>query len=134
MAAAILILFTAAARARKTDPTLAARYHRLITQAGKHHNSAVCTLAAVLVTRLAACWRNRTPYQLHDVDRQPLTAAEGRTICATRYQITDTDRARNRSQRTTQQRKQGTGRRSKESRSAPAASLSTNQINHPPAT
>lgn len=126
-------LFGAADRARKTDPTLAVRYHRLVTQAGKHHNSAVCTLAAVLVTRLTACWRNRTPYHLHDVDGQPITEAEGRTICATRYQVTDADRARNRSQRAAQRRKQGTGRRSKESRSAPAAGLSTNQTNHPPA-
>ena len=125
-------LFNAADRARKTDPTLAARYHRLVTQAGKHHNSAVCTLAAVLVTRLAACWRNRTPYQLHDLDGQPITEAEGRTICATRYQVTDTDRAKNRSQRAAQRQKQGTGRRSKESRSAPAASLSTNHPSHPP--
>ena len=125
-------LFNAADRARKTDPTLAARYHRLI-QAGKHHNSALCTLAAVLVTRLAACWRHRTPYQLHDVNGQPITAAEGRTICTTRYQVTNTDRAKNRSQRAAQRQKQGTDRRSKESRSAPAAGLPTNHINHPPA-
>ena len=52
-------LFIAADRARKTDPTLAARYQRLVTQAGKHHNSALCTLAAVLVTRLATCWRTQ---------------------------------------------------------------------------
>lgn len=123
-------LFNAADRARKTDPTLAARYQRLI-QAGKHHNSALCTLAAVLVTRLAACWRNRTPYQLQDVNGQPITAAEGRTISATRYQVTDADRAKNRSQRAAQRQKQGTGRRRKESRSAPAASLSTNHTNHP---
>jgi transposase len=123
-------LFNAADRARKTDPTLAARYQRLI-QAGKHHNSALCTLAAVLITRLAACWRNRTPYQLHDVDGQPITPAEGRTICATRYQVTDADRAKNRSQRAAQRQKQGTGRRRKESRRAPAAGPSANHTNHP---
>ena len=126
-------LFNAADRARKTDPTLAARYHRLVTQNGKHHNSALCTLAAVLVTRLTACWRNRTPYQLHDTNGQPITTTEGRTICATRYQVTNTDRAKNRSQRAAQRQKQGTGRRRKESRSAPAAGLSTNHTSHPPA-
>jgi transposase len=125
-------LFNAADRARKIDPSLAARYQRLI-QAGKHHNSALCTLAAVLATRLAACWRARTPYQLHDVDGQPITEAEGRTICSTRYQVTDADRAQNRSQRAAQRQKQGTGRRSKESRSAPAAGPSTDHTNHPTA-
>ncbi|WP_211268886.1 IS110 family transposase [Actinoplanes subtropicus] len=123
-------LFNAADRARKTDPTLAARYQRLI-QAGKHHNSAVCTLAAALVTRLAACWRSRTPYQLTDVNGQPITAAEGRTICATHYQVTDADRAKNRSQRAAQRQKQRTGRRNKKSQSAPAADLSANQTSHP---
>ncbi|SNY66808.1 IS110 family transposase [Paractinoplanes atraurantiacus] len=121
-------LFNAADRARKIDPTLAARYQRLI-QAGKHHNSALCTLAAVLVTRLAACWRTRTPYQLQDVDGQPLAEAEGRAICVTRYQVTDADRAKNRSQRTAHHQKQ-TGRRKKESQSAPAAGPSTNHTNH----
>lgn len=48
-------LFLAADQARKVDPTLAARYHRLFVEQGKHHNSAICTLAAVLVTRIAAC-------------------------------------------------------------------------------
>lgn len=74
-------LFLAADHARKIDPTLAARYHRL-RDAGKHHNSALCTLAAVLATRIAACWRNDQPYDLRDLDRRPITEAEGRAICA----------------------------------------------------
>ena len=48
-------LFKAADRARSVDPTLAARYHDLVVHKNKHHNSALCTLAAVLATRLAAC-------------------------------------------------------------------------------
>ncbi|MGH8895821.1 MAG: transposase [Egibacteraceae bacterium] len=55
-------LFQAADHARKIDPTLAARYHRLIVEAGKHHNSATCTVAAVLLTRIAACLRSGQPY------------------------------------------------------------------------
>jgi transposase len=125
-------LFNAADRARKTDPTLAARYQRLITQNGKHHNSALCTLAAVLVTRLAASWRTRTPYQLHDTDGRPITEAEGRTICATQYQVSDADRAKNRSQRAAQRLKKTTGRRNKESHSAPAASPPKTKLPTPP--
>lgn len=45
-------LFIAADHARRLDPTLAARYHRLMVQAGKHHNSAVCHIAAALLTRM----------------------------------------------------------------------------------
>lgn len=75
-------LFLAADHARKVDPTLAARYRRL-RDANKHHNSALCTLAAVLVTRIAACWRTDQPYQLRDLDGRPITEAEGRAICVT---------------------------------------------------
>jgi hypothetical protein len=72
----------AADHARKTDPTLAARYYRL-RAAGKHHNSALCTLAAVLVTRIAACWRNGQLYVLRDLDGNIITDAQGRALCTT---------------------------------------------------
>jgi transposase len=41
-------LFMAAGQARRIDPTLAAKYHRLMTDAGKHHNSALCHIATTL--------------------------------------------------------------------------------------
>jgi transposase len=102
-------LFLAADHARKIDPTLAARYQRL-RAAGKHHNSAVCTLAAVLITRIAACWRNDRPYDLRDLDGRPITNADGRTLCATLQPAA------------------GTGRRSKESQRAPSTGPSTSRL------
>lgn len=99
-------LFTAADHARKTDPTLAARYHRLITQARKHHNSAICTIGAVLLTRIAACLRTRQTYQLRDTDGTPITEAQGRQIVAERYTIPPEVRAaRRRLTGTTRQRR-----------------------------
>jgi transposase len=86
-------LYMAADHARKIDPTLAARYHRLITKDGKHHNSAVCTIAAVLLTRIAACLRNGTPYQLRDTDGTPITEQQGRDIVVRRYTIPPAVRA-----------------------------------------
>jgi transposase len=86
-------LYMAADHARKIDPTLAARYHRLITEDGKHHNSAVCTIAAVLLTRIAACLRNGTPYQLRDTDGTVITEQQGREIIARRYTIPPAVRA-----------------------------------------
>ena len=61
-------LFVSANQARRLDPTLAAKYHRLMVETGKHHNSALCHIATTLLTRVVACWKNQTPYQLHDVD------------------------------------------------------------------
>ena len=80
-------LFIAADHARKIDPTLAVRYHRLITEGGKHHNSAVCTVAAVLLTRIAACLRAGRPYQLRDTDGTLITEQRGRQIVTDRYTI-----------------------------------------------
>ncbi|CAN5395787.1 hypothetical protein BH23ACT6_BH23ACT6_20720 [soil metagenome] len=86
-------LFIAADHARKIDPTLAARYHRLMVQNSKHHNSAVCTLAGVLLTRIAACLRNNTHYQLRNNDGTPITEQQGRAIITQRYTIPPETRA-----------------------------------------
>ncbi|MGH3984041.1 MAG: transposase [Pseudonocardiaceae bacterium] len=77
-------LFLAADQARRVDPQLAARYHRLTTH-GKHHTSALCTVATTLLTRIASCWRTETTYQLRDTDGTPITPEQGRAICAHRY-------------------------------------------------
>jgi hypothetical protein len=54
---------------------------------GKHHNSALCPVAAVLLTRLVACLRAGRPYQIRDVDGRIITEEEGKAIVAERYQI-----------------------------------------------
>jgi transposase len=104
-------LFMAADQARRADPTLAARYHRLMTAEGKHHNSALCHIAPTLVTRIIACWRAGTPYQIRDTDGTPLTAAQGRAIITERYTVP----AQLRAQRRTTQAGTGTSRRHQES-------------------
>jgi transposase len=120
-------LFMAANQARRTDPTLAARYHRLMSQAGKHHNSALCHIATVLLTRIVACWRANTPYIIRDLDGTPLTPAQGRAIVTDRYTISPELR---RQRRTTNER---TSRRSKESPSAPSTGSSTPEAKPIPA-
>ena len=105
----------AADQARRTDPTLAARYHRLMVHQGKHHNSALCHLSTALLTRIIACWRAGTPYQIRDLDGTPLTPAQGRAIVAQRYRVSDDIRA----QRRTSHTKTGASRRHQESPGAP---------------
>ena len=113
-------LFIAANQARRLDPTLAAKYHRLMIESGKHHTSALCHIATTLLTRVVACWKSQTPYQLRDVDGRSLDAAEARDIIAKRYQIPQEIR---RTRTTT-----GTGRRSKESQRAPSTGPSNNHV------
>ena len=75
-------LFMAAGQARRIDPTLAAKYQRLMIEAGKHHNSALCHIATTLLTRIIACWRAGQPYVLRDVDGTPVTIDQARAIIA----------------------------------------------------
>ncbi|MGH2738466.1 MAG: IS110 family transposase, partial [Actinomycetota bacterium] len=86
-------LYLAADRARRVDPQLAAKYHRLMTERGVHHTSAVCHVATTLLSRLAACWRKGEWYVLRDVDGREITEAEGRAIVAERYQVPEEVRA-----------------------------------------
>jgi transposase len=114
-------LFMAASQARRIDPTLAARYHRLMVHQGKHHTSAVCAISPVLLTRLIACWRAGTPYQIRDTDGTPLTLAQGRAIIAQRYRVSPELRA----QRRTSHTKTGASRRHQESPGAPTPARPT---------
>lgn len=125
-------LFLAADHARLVDPTLAKRYHQLVVERGKHHNSALCTIGAVLVTRIAACWRNGQTYQLRDEHGQPITADQGRKICAERYRIDPAVRAARRRSRSAKQDKQRAGRGKKESTTtaAPANDRPTQEPTH----
>ena len=108
-------LFMAANQARRIDPALAARYHRLMVTCGKHHNSALCHISTTLLTSMIASRRAGTPYQIRDIDGTPLTTAQGRAIVAERYRISGELRA----QRRTSHTKTGTSRRHQESPGAP---------------
>ena len=108
-------LFMAADQARRIDPTLAARYHRLMSHDGKHHNSALCHIATTLLTRIVACWRAGDPYVIRDFDGTP-HPAQGRQIVAQRYTISPELRAGDEPPPPTS----GTSRRNKESPSAPS--------------
>lgn len=115
-------LFLAADQARRVDPQLAAKYHRLIVEQGKHHISALCTVAPILFTRIATCWRNGERYVLRDVDGQEITEQQGREICATRYAIPTQVRRARRGASAAKRHKQRTDRRGKESTEAAPAS------------
>ncbi|HEV8063306.1 MAG TPA: IS110 family transposase [Acidimicrobiales bacterium] len=117
-------LFLAANWARRIDPTLAQRYHRLMVKEGKHHNSALCHVSAVLLNRIIACWRAGQPYVIRDVDGRVLTREQGRQICSTRYRVADELRAKRR----TVAKQVGTSRRTKESLSAPSSDSSPKEV------
>lgn len=112
------MLCTAADQARKIDPQIAAKYQRLMAS-DRHHDSAICHLATLLVTRIATCMRTGQPYALRDVDGTPITEPQGRAIVQQRYRIDPRRRDNIRHQRMRERRNQAAGRESQESPSAP---------------
>ena len=117
-------LFMSADAARKIDPTLAQRYHRLMTVVGKHHNSALCHISTALLTRIISCWRTQAPYVIRDTEGRPITPEEGRRIVHAHFHVS----AQVRELRRTTRKRAGTGRRSKESQSAPSTGPSGSEI------
>jgi transposase len=115
-------LFVAADQARRVDPTLAARYYRLVVTEGKHHTSAICSLAPVLMTRIAACWRNGCRYVLRDTEGNEITKEQGRAICAERFAISPKVRKARRQVNKATRQKGRTGRRGQESTTVAPAS------------
>lgn len=70
------------------DPDTVRRLGRLMTEAGKHHTSAICHLAPALLTRIIAYWRTGERYVLRDVDGRAVDPVEARAIIAARYTVT----------------------------------------------
>jgi hypothetical protein len=112
-------VFMAADQARRCDPSLAARYHRLMVEGGKHHTSALCHVAAALLTRIVACWRAGERYVIRDVDGTVVDLVEGKRIVAERYTVPADLRAVRRAGGRGEDRR-GTDRRSKGSLRAPS--------------
>lgn len=121
------MLFIAADKARQVDPQIAAKYHRLMT-GDRHRDSALCHLAADLLTRIAACMRTGEHYVLRDVDGTIITEQQGRAIVKERYKIDQKQRVAAAGRRMKQRRKQATDRESQESRSAPTSRPATDTI------
>jgi hypothetical protein len=114
-------LFLAADQARRVDPTLGARYHRLICNSGRHHKAAVCSVAAVLLTRIVSCLQEGVAYEIRDLDGRTVTKEEGKAIVAAQLQIPPEIRAARRSinqkrsvpRRRDERTKRGVAKRSK---------------------
>ena len=122
------MLFIAADHARLVDPQLAAKYVRLMS-GDRHRDSAICHLAADLLTRIAACMRSGQPYVIRDVDGREITQAEGKAIVRTKHKVDQKERVAAAGRRMKQRRRQGTGRESQKSQSAPTSRPANPSIN-----
>ncbi len=111
-------LFAAADHARKIDPQLAAKYQRLMSTE-RHHDSATCHIATMLITRIATCWRTGQPYQLRNTDGRVIDAEEGRRLVAAHHRVDRQTRINAANTRQSKRLKGRTGRGQQESSTAP---------------
>jgi transposase len=81
--------------ARQHDPQLAALYYDQMVHHGKHHCQAVCACATHLLDRIWVVLSEDRPYELRDVDGQPVTVEEAQRIIAERYRVPAEVRQRN---------------------------------------
>jgi uncharacterized protein YjhX (UPF0386 family) len=89
-----LAFFQAANGARRSDPQLAAFYHRLMTEHGHCHTQATVAVARKLVERTWTVLTRGQPYQLRDLDGQPISHPDAKTLIQERCTVPTTVRIR----------------------------------------
>ena len=88
-----LAFYQAANAARRQDPQLAGFYHRLMTQHGHCHTQAAVAVARKLVERTWTVLTRGTPYQMRNVDGEPISQLEAKRVVKTRWTVPDQVRA-----------------------------------------
>ena len=77
-----LALYQAANVARTIDPQLADTYRRLMTARGHCHTKATCALARKLAARIWAVLTTGQPYELRDLEGNPITRRQAKELAA----------------------------------------------------
>jgi hypothetical protein len=89
-----LAFFQSANAARRSDPQLAALYHRLMVHRGHCHTQATVAVARKLVERTWTVLHRGQPYQLFDLDGKPIAERAAKQLIADRFTVDPTVRAR----------------------------------------
>ena len=84
-----LAFFQAANGARRNDPQLAGFYHRLMTEHGHCHTQATVAVARKLVERTWTVLTRGRPYQLRDLDGQPISHLDAKKMIKDRCTVPD---------------------------------------------
>jgi transposase len=77
-----LVFYQAANIARRHDPQLAVFYHRLMVERAHNHIQASCAVGRKLACRVWATLTSGQPYEMRDLDGQPITWDAARALAA----------------------------------------------------
>jgi transposase len=87
-------LYLNAEVARQWDAQIAFIYHKQMVEYGNHHTKAVCACASHLASRIYALLKQQRPYQLRDLQGNPISDQASRELCL-QYRVPDEVRQRN---------------------------------------
>jgi len=73
--------------ARRYDPQLAHLYYREIVHGGKNHKQAMGAVMSHLGARILAVLRDDKPYELQDIEGNPITWRDARGLVLSKYQV-----------------------------------------------
>ena len=89
-----LAFYQAANGARRVDPQLADYYRHLMVERGHCHTQATVAIARKLIERTWTVLTRGQPYQLHDLDGNPVTTAVAKHLAKNQCAVPDAVRAR----------------------------------------
>lgn len=91
-----LTLYQNAEVARLWDVQIAKVYYTQMMQYGKHHTQAICACASHLARRIYALLKHSRPYELCDLNGQPISKERSRQLILEHFQIPEHVRRRKR--------------------------------------
>jgi len=80
-------LYQAAHYARIWDPEMAAIYYRQMVELGKTHKQAMGVVMSHLLSRVYTVLEEERPYQLRDLEGNPVTMVEARSLIRERFRV-----------------------------------------------
>jgi len=80
-------LYQAAHYARIWDPEMGAIYYRQMVVLGKTHKQAMAEVMSHLASRVYTVLKEERPYQLRDLEGNPVTMAAGRSLVRERFRV-----------------------------------------------
>lgn len=99
-------LYLAADKARQWDPELAKCYYDQMVHKGHCHTQAVCAVATKLAPRILRVLKEDRPYQLQNLNGNPITMTQGKDIIQASLRVPDEIRQRKRSKKTDKNKKE----------------------------
>ena len=84
-----MALYQAGDISRRFDPQLAAVYQREMVRHGKNHRQAMGAVMSHLGARILRVLKENRPYEIRDLDGNPISKGEARKLIVSKYRVSE---------------------------------------------